>query len=67
MSGPLLVLIGVIACVGAWAVFRREEHKFFTMVPFNEAHRYMRQPGGLIWWVGIVVLLLGIFESWAAR
>jgi len=64
--GPILVVTGVLMCLAAWSFFRLEEHKFFTMVPFTDAHQYMRQPGGTIWWTGIVFLFIGIFQSWAA-
>jgi hypothetical protein len=64
--GIVLVAIGIALPLLAWSFFRKEEYKFFTFAPFNEAHRYMRFPGGTLWWIGIAILCVGIFNCWAA-
>ena len=63
--GIALVAAGIILPLLAWSLFRKDEHKFFTFAPFNEAHKYMRPPGGVIWWTGIAILCVGIFNCWA--
>lgn len=65
--GITLVILGIVMCLGAWTFFRHKEHKFLTFAPMTEAHQYMRQPGGIIWWTGIVLLVLGILNCWAGR
>jgi hypothetical protein len=64
--GIVCVIAGIALPLLAWTFFRKDEYKFFTFAPFNEAHKYMRQPGGMIWWAGIAILFVGIFNSWAA-
>jgi hypothetical protein len=64
--GIACVAAGLILPLLAWSLFRKEEYRFFTFAPFNEAHKYMRPPGGVIWWTGIAVLCVGIFNCWAA-
>ena len=63
--GPVCVIVGIGLTLLAWTFFRKEEYKFFTFAPFNEAHKYMRPPGGAIWWIGMVILCVGIFKTWA--
>ncbi|MFT3736313.1 MAG: hypothetical protein QM776_15045 [Rhodocyclaceae bacterium] len=65
--GIALIIAGLVACLAAWTFFRHKEHKFLTFAPFSEAHQYMRQPGGIIWWTGIALLVLGIINCWAGR
>lgn len=63
--GALCLVIGSALCFIAWGFFRLEEYRFFTVVPFAYAHRYMRQPGGILWWCGIVIVCVGIFNTWS--
>lgn len=64
--GLVLVALGLILPLAAWTLFRKKEHDFFTFAPFTEAHQYMRQPGGIIWWTGIALLVAGILNCWSA-
>ena len=64
--GIALVVIGMTLCLSAWSFFRLEEYRFFTVVPFAYAHQYMRQPGGIMWWTGVALLCVGIFNCWAS-
>ncbi len=64
--GILLVVIGLVLPLTAWIFFRKEEYGFFTFAPFTDAHQYMRQPGGVMWWTGIALLFVGIYNCWAA-
>ncbi|HSD38893.1 MAG TPA: hypothetical protein VLC92_15380 [Rhodocyclaceae bacterium] len=64
--GIVCVTAGIALPLLAWTFFRKDEYKFFTFAPFNEAHKYMRAPGGVIWWTGIAILCVGIFNCWAA-
>lgn len=63
--GITLVVLGLVLTLGAWTFLRKEEHDFFTFAPFTEAHHYLKPPGGTIWWTGIAVLCVGIFNCWA--
>lgn len=65
--GLALLGLGLALTLGAWTFFRKEEYDFFTFAPFTDAHRYMRQPGGIMWWIGIAAICVGVFECWAAR
>jgi len=64
--GILLVAAGLVLPLSAWIFFRKEEYTFFTFAPFTDAHQYMRPPGGVMWWTGITLLFLGIYNCWAA-
>lgn len=64
--GVTLVVLGLVLTLGAWTFLRKDEYDFFTFAPFTEAHRYLKPPGGILWWTGIAVLCVGIFNCWAA-
>ncbi|MDB5800202.1 MAG: hypothetical protein JWL63_1141 [Rhodocyclales bacterium] len=64
--GIVLVIVGLALPLTAWSFFRKEGYAFFTFAPFTEAHQYMRSPGGIMWWTGIALLCVGIFNCWAA-
>ncbi|MGC3961764.1 MAG: hypothetical protein QM803_00155 [Rhodocyclaceae bacterium] len=60
--GALLVVAGIAVALAGWGFFRYPQYKFWTLVPANRAHEYMRKPGVVLCWIGIALAGYGVMS-----
>ncbi|MDQ8024057.1 MAG: hypothetical protein REI94_19620 [Moraxellaceae bacterium] len=61
----LCILVGIALPLIGWTVFRKPGVPFAQFAPATRVHEYLQPVGVLLWWMGIVVALAGVFMRWS--